>query len=313
LALTNDLRARVLSEVGKLVLGRDKEAELLLLSLLAGGHALLEGVPGVSKTLLARSFSRCLGLDFGRVQFTPDMLPLDVVGGFVFNLKNREFEFRKGPVFTNVLLADELNRTPPKVQSALLEAMQERQVTVDGHTERLPTPHMVIATQNPFEFQGVYPLPEGQIDRFMVKVSLGYPTRETEAAITRRNMSAMDETLIRVVVSRQELLNALQAVQEVKVSDEIHNYLAVIAEKTRTDQRIALGASPRAMVHLAQCSRAQAYLDDRKFVIPDDIKNLALYVLTHRIKLNPDLALKGEKPDPATLVTAILDEVAPPR
>lgn len=311
--MTNDLRTRVVSEVEKIVLNREKETELLLVSLLAGGHALLEGVPGVSKTLLARTFSRCLGLDFGRVQFTPDMLPLDVVGGFVFNLKDREFEFRKGPVFTNILLADELNRTPPKVQSSLLEAMQERQVTVDGHTEKLPTPHMVVATQNPFEFRGVYPLPEGQIDRFMVKMTLAYPTKEAESAIIRRNMSSMDESTIKAVVSRQELIDDLQSVQEVKVSDELIDYISRIAEKTRNDTRIALGASPRAMVHLAQCSRAQAFLDDRTFVIPDDIKLLGVYVLAHRIRIAPDQALKGEEIDPSSLVKGILDEVTPPR
>ncbi|HEY6282996.1 MAG TPA: MoxR family ATPase [Nitrososphaerales archaeon] len=311
--MVNDLRARVLSELGKIVLGREKEAGLLLVSLLAGGHALLEGVPGVSKTLLARAFSRCLGLDFGRVQFTPDMLPLDVVGGFVFNLKEREFEFRRGPVFTNILLADELNRTPPKVQSSLLEAMQERQVTVDGHTEKLPAPHMVVATQNPFEFRGVYPLPEGQIDRFMVKVSLEYPTREVESAIIRRNMSPMDDSSIAAVVSREELLVALHTVEEVKISDEIIDYISRIAERTRNDSRIALGASPRAMVHLAQCSRANAYLDGRNFVIPDDIKTLGDYVLTHRLRVAPDLALKGDTVDASTLIKKILDEVTPPR
>jgi MoxR-like ATPase len=311
--VTASLRAQVVEEVGKLVIGREKETELLLLSILAGGHALLEGAPGVSKTLLARAFSRCLGLEFRRVQFTPDMLPLDVVGGFVFNLKERDFEFRKGPVFTNILLADELNRTPPKVQSALLEAMQEQQVTVEGHTEKLPLPHMVVATQNPFEFQGVYPLPEGQIDRFMVKMTLGYPATGTEPAIIRRNMSEMDEGSVKEVVSRQELLRSIGAVKEVAVSDEILGYLARIAEKTRTDKRVALGVSPRAMVHLAQCSRARAYLDDRKYVIPDDVKELATFVLSHRVKLDPGMALKGESIDPDSLVRAILDEVAPPR
>ena len=311
--MTSDLRARVLSELGKIVLGREKEADLLLVSLLAGGHALLEGVPGVSKTLLARSFSRCLGLDFGRVQFTPDMLPLDVVGGFVFNLKEREFEFRKGPVFTNILLADELNRTPPKVQSSLLEAMQERQVTVDGHTEKLPNPHMVVATQNPFEFRGVYPLPEGQLDRFMVKVTLAYPSRESESAIIKRNMSSMDESSLSQVVTRQELVDALKSVEQVKVSDEIIDYVSRIAERTRNDSRIVLGASPRAMVHLAQCSRAKAFLSDRTFVIPDDIKSLGSYVLAHRIRIETDLQLKGEAVDPSSIVKGILDEVPPPR
>jgi MoxR-like ATPase len=199
------LRDRVVKEVGHVVVSKERETELLLVSLLARGHTLIEGVPGVSKTLLAKSFSDCLGLGFRRVQFTPDMLPLDIVGGFVFNMKDREFEFRRGPIFTNILLADEINRSPPKVQSALLESMQERQVTIEGHTEVLPSPHMVIATQNSVEFQGVYPLPEAQLDRFMMRIGMGYPSVADEAAILRRNMTEMGPESIRNVVTPEEL------------------------------------------------------------------------------------------------------------
>ena len=187
-----DLSSRVSAEMGKVVVGREREAELLLITFLAKGHVLLEGVPGVSKTMIAKAFTRCLGLDFKRVQFTPDMLPLDIIGGFVFNVKSREFDFRKGPIFTNILLADEINRAPPKVQSALLEGMQERQVTVEGRTELLPNPFMVVATQNPLEFQGVYPLPEGQLDRFMMKVIFDYQDEAVERKVIERNLLEMN-------------------------------------------------------------------------------------------------------------------------
>src|SRR5579872_6174033 len=199
------LKSDVLDEVGKVVVGRQDETLLLLTTLLARGHALLEGVPGTSKTLLAKSFARCLGLTFKRVQFTPDMLPLDIVGGFIFNMKTREFEFKEGPVFTNILLADEINRAAPKVQSALLESMQELQVTVEGQTSKLPFPFMVIATQNPLDFEGVYPLPEGQLDRFMVKVSFRYPSREVESEILKRNLTAVDVNDVKTVISLSEL------------------------------------------------------------------------------------------------------------
>ncbi len=294
-------------------MGREKEAELLLVCMLAKGHVLLEGVPGVSKTLLAKTFSKCVSLDFGRVQFTPDMLPLDIVGGFVFNLKTRDFDFKKGPVFTNVLVADEINRAPPKVQSALLEAMQELQVTVEGRTERLPAPFMVIATQNPVEFQGVYPLPEGQIDRFMVKARMDYPSPDVESRIIRRNLVDLDVADVESVVSRQELNAAFKAVEAVKVTDEIMDYLAEFARASRMDVRVRLGASPRSMVHLIHCSRAYAYVHGRTYVIPDDVKFLTPYVLAHRLRLDQTSRIRGEKLDPYQVVKETLDKVKPPR
>jgi len=308
-----EIRDRVVAEVGKVVVGREKEVDLLLMCLLAKGHVLLEGVPGVSKTLIANAFSKCLGLQFKRVQFTPDILPLDIIGGFVFNLKDREFEFRRGPVFTNILLADEINRAPPKVQSALLESMQELQVTVEGHTEKLPFPFMVIATQNPLEFEGVYPLPEGQLDRFMVKVSFRYPNKEVEASILKRNLSRIDLNDVKTVLTVGELDALVRQVEEVKVSDEVLAYLARVAEATRTEGSLVLGASPRAMVQLVHCARAKALLDGRKYVTPDDIKSIANDVLTHRLTIDRAAALKGVSRDPEAILTAILDRVEPPR
>jgi MoxR-like ATPase len=310
--MAGSLRERVVSEVGKVVVNKERETELLLAALLARGHVLLEGVPGVSKTLLTKSFSRCLELDFRRVQFTPDMLPLDIVGGFIFNMKEREFEFRKGAIFTNILLADEINRAPPKVQSALLEAMQEQQVTIEGHTEALPSPHMVIATQNPIEYQGVYPLPEGQLDRFMLKVTLGYPSLETETEVIRRNISGL-ETEIDGVVSRLELAECFEEVGAVKVSDEVVGYLARLALATRTDTRVGLGASPRAIGQLARCAKAMAYLAGRGYVTPDDIKALSVESLSHRMRLHHSVEVSGEGVTVATVIREIVDGVEPPR
>ncbi len=311
--MSEDLKEKVLSEIRKVVIGREREATLLLLCLFAKGHVLLEGVPGTSKTLLANAFSKCLGLQFKRVQFTPDMLPLDIVGGFIFNMKEREFEFKRGPIFTNILLADEINRTSPKVQSALLESMQELQVTVEGHTEKLPSPFMVIATQNPLEFEGVYPLPEGQLDRFMVRIQFDYPDVEVESKILRRNLTEIDLGGVREVMTAEELGEVYKAVASVKVSDEILGYLAKIAQETRTDGGISLGASPRAMVQLVHCARAYAVLFGRNYVTPDDIKHLAQSVLTHRLRVERSALLKGGSPNPQAILSSILDRVKPPR
>jgi MoxR-like ATPase len=308
-----EMRDKVLAELRKVVVEKDREARLLLTALLAGGHVLLEGVPGVSKTLLTKSFAKCMELDFGRVQFTPDMLPLDIVGGFIFNMKERELEFRKGPAFTNILLADEINRAPPKVQSALLEAMQEGQVTIEGRTEALPSPNMVIATQNPIEFQGVYPLPEGQLDRFMLKVTMSYPSVETESAVIRRNISGDDFPGITGVVSREELAEAFAVVKHVKVSEEMLDYLARIAAETRTDVRVLLGASPRAIIQLAACAKASAYLSGRDYIVPDDVKDLAVDALSHRVKLKQSSTITGEATSTSAVIREIIEKVKPPR
>jgi MoxR-like ATPase len=311
--LTHDLRDAVVGEVAKVLVSREKETEVLLITFLAEGHALLEGVPGVSKTVLAKSFAKSLGLQFRRVQFTPDMLPLDIVGGFVFNVKDRELEFRKGPVFTNILLADEINRAPPKVQSALLESMQEGQVTVEGLTEPLPAPHMVVATQNPIEFRGVYPLPEGQLDRFMVRIMLGYLPLETELDVVKRNISGIDGETIEQAVTDKEIREAFKGVRSVKVADDILDYIARLAAETRNDPRIGLGASPRALIQLAKCSRAKAYVSGRDYVIPDDVKEMVPYVYPHRLRLSQSSLLTGDHLDTVKLVQEIVGKVSPPR
>jgi MoxR-like ATPase len=236
-----------------------------------------------------------------------------MLGGFVFNMKERDFEFRKGPVFTNLLLADEINRAPPKVQSALLEAMQESQVTVEGHTERLPDPFMVIATQNPQEFQGVYPLPENQLDRFLMRIELDYPNLGTESAILKRNLGDMSTAQVDVVLSAGELGQTLQDVEKVAVSDEILDYLAVIGLESRKEGRLSLGASPRALVQLTHCAQAVAFLAGRDYVIPEDVKEMAVYTLGHRVKLDQSAVLVGSATDPRQVVRDILTKVKPPR
>lgn len=282
-------------------------------ALLARGHVLLEGVPGTSKTLLAKSFAKCLGLTFKRVQFTPDMLPLDIVGGFIFNMKTREFEFKEGPVFTNLLLADEINRAAPKVQSALLESMQELQVTVEGQTSKLPFPFMVIATQNPLDFEGVYPLPESEMDRFMIRVEFGYPKQDVELQILKRNLTQLDLEEVKTVTDSAALMEYFKEVDTIKVSDEILDYVSRLALETREDSRIGLGASPRAVVQLVQVARANAFLEDRAYIIPDDIKKLADVALSHRMRLNRSAAIKGLASDTSAIIQQVLNEVKPPR
>ena len=309
----NSIATRINDQTRKVVVGREVETRLILECLLAKGHVLLEGVPGVSKTLLARAFAKCLGLEFKRVQFTPDMLPLDIVGGFVYNQAKGEFEFKRGPVFTNILLADEVNRAPPKVQSALLEAMQELQVTVEGHTEALPAPMLVMGTENPVEYQGVYPLPEGQLDRFMMKIVFSYQPVEVETDVLRRNLGDLDFSLVDRVVDSKELLKLIEKVQKIHVSDEVLAYLAQVAQALRGDGRMELGPSPRAMVQLLHCSRARAALEGRDFITPDDVKARADLVLAHRIRLGRAAVLKGTVANPSQVIQEVLQRVVPPR
>jgi MoxR-like ATPase len=296
----NELRDRVVAEVRKVVVGQDHVVDVLLAAAAVGGHVLLEGVPGVAKTLLANAFARAVGVDFRRVQFTPDMLPSDLTG--TMTLRGGELVFRAGPVFTNLLLADEINRTPPKTQAALLEAMQESQVTVDGHPHPLPVPFVVVATQNPIEYEGTYPLPEAQLDRFLAKVDVGYPSADAEAAILRlRHHGVAPATLddVRAVASPSDLVAARALVDATTVTDEVVAYVVALVRRTRELPSVALGASPRAAVHVLAAAKAAARLAGRAFVVPDDVVSVAPAVLRHRILVRPEAELERYTADDA--------------
>jgi len=308
----NELRARLRAEVGKVVVGQDDAVDLLLASVSVNGHVLLEGVPGVAKTLLANATARALGMTFRRVQFTPDMLPSDLTG--TMTLRGGDLAFRPGPVFTHLLLADEINRTPPKTQAALLEAMQERQVSVDGEAHPLPDPFLVVATQNPIEYEGTYPLPEAQLDRFLVKVDVGYPSQEDEIRmldLAHHGVAPATLDDVRPVASADELLAARAAVDATRIEPEVIAYISALVRTTRTLPSVSLGASPRAAVHLLAAARASARLSGRDFVTPDDVAWMALPVLRHRMQLRPEAELERYRPDDA--VQAALGTVPVPR
>jgi len=308
----NELHSRVRAEVGKVATGQVEVVEHLVAAAVVGGHVLLEGVPGVAKTLIANAVARALGLPFRRVQFTPDMLPSDLTGTMA--LRGNELEFRPGPVFTSVVLADEVNRTPPKTQAALLEAMQERQVTIGGETHALPDPFLVVATQNPIEYEGTYPLPEAQLDLFLFKVDVGYPEEDEERAmlaLPHRGVtpSGLDE--IEAVTTAEELREARAAVDAITASDEVAGYVVALIRRTRDLPSISLGASPRAAVHLLAASRAAAWLAGRGFVTPDDVALMAPPTLRHRLILRPEAELEQYRPEAA--VEAALQAVPVPR
>ncbi len=295
-----DLRSRVHQEVTKVVVGQEEALDTLLVALAVGGHALLEGVPGTAKTLLASTFSRALGLEFRRAQFTPDLLPSDLTGNMT--LRDRELVFRPGPVFTNVLLADEINRTPPKTQAALLEAMQEGQVTIDGEGRPLPQPFLVIATQNPLEYEGTYPLPEAQLDRFLVKVLVDYPSEAQERALLglgRRGLTPTGSDAVQQVVAADDVMAARAEVDATAVTEEVAGYVTSLIRQTRALPSVAVGASPRAGVHLLVAAKASARLWGRHFVIPDDVIRVAPGVLRHRLVLRPEAELDRLTPDAA--------------
>ncbi len=301
----NELRDRVVREVRKVVVGQDGVVEVLLASVTVGGHLLLEGVPGVAKTLLANAFARALGVEFRRVQFTPDMLPSDLTG--TMTLRAGELAFRPGPVFTNLLLADEINRTPPKTQAALLEAMQERQVSVDGVPRPLPDPFVVVATQNPIEYEGTYPLPEAQLDRFLAKIDVGYPSAADEAAVLRlahAGVAPATLTDVQAVTSPAEIVAARATVDATVVTEEVIGYVVALVRRTRELPSVALGASPRGAVHLLAAAKASARLAGRDFVTPDDVVAVAPAVLRHRLQLRPEAELERYTPDDA-VATAI--------
>ena len=297
--------ANVREQVGKAVVGQDAAVTGLLIGLLCGGHVLLEGVPGVAKTLLIRTLSQALSLQSKRVQFTPDLMPGDVTGSLVYDAKAGEFSFRQGPVFTNILLADEINRTPPKTQSALLEAMEERQVSVDGETRLLPVPFMVAATMNPIEYEGTYTLPEAQLDRFLMKVRLGYLSEKEEAHLLGQHKVESPMLELQPVVSPNELTSAQRAVREVFVKPELREYIARLVGRTRGNPEVALGASTRGTLNLFHASQALAAVLGRTYVIPDDIKELAEPVLAHRIILRPNAEMQGQSA--GKLVASLLE------
>ncbi len=284
-----DLYARLLNEFSKVIVGKADVLKLMTVGLLADGHILLEGVPGVAKTLMAKAFSQSLNLDFKRIQFTPDMLPSDVMGTFIFNQKTQEFSFRRGPIFANVVLTDEINRATPKTQSAMLEAMQERQVTVEGHTEKLQEPFMVLATQNPVELEGTYALPESQLDRFMFRIMIDYPSHEEGLRILEYTVKGIDIPDINSIAEAKEIIEAKDFVRKmVHVEPEVMEYIVGIVEASRKDEsKIALGGSPKASAHLLNGSRALAAIEGRDYVIPDDVKSLSFSILNHRIMLKP--------------------------
>jgi MoxR-like ATPase len=290
--------ATILDEVERSVVGKREALELLLLGVLADGHVLIEDYPGLAKTLMARTFARATSLDFSRIQFTPDLMPSDVTGSSIFNQRESDFEFRPGPIFANLLLADEINRAPPKTQAALLEAMQERQVTTEGETRRLGPPFIVLATQNPIEYEGTYPLPEAQLDRFLVRIGIGYPSREHEIEMLSRRIDRREDELeLRPVVDTATLLEMQRALEHVHVSDAIEGYIVDLVTATRTSKRLAVGASPRGSLALLKLSRAKAALDGRDFVVPEDVKAIAVPALAHRLTLRPELwvqRIRGE-------------------
>ena len=288
LELSTGVQAIIL-EIERAVVGKHDLLETVMAAVLAGGHILLEDFPGLGKTLIARSLASVLGLDFKRIQFTPDLLPSDITGGYVLNRIDSRFELRKGPIFANIILADEINRASPKTQSALLEAMQEKQVTLEGETMRLPEPFVVLATQNPIEYEGTFPLPEAQLDRFMLKLSVGYPTLEEEAQILRfRRERQKDEVALSQVTHAGQILDMIRAVETVHVHQDLERYIAAIVHATRQDRRVAVGASPRGSLAFLKMARAYAALEGRDYVIPDDIKRFAAPVLSHRLILQPE-------------------------
>ena len=311
-----EVAARLRQSVHEVVVGQDNAIDLLLVSLLSEGHILFEGVPGVAKTLLARTFAATLSLQFGRVQFTPDLMPGDIIGTNLFNFQTNQFTLTKGPIFTELLLADEINRTPPKTQAALLQAMQERSVTIDTATYELGQGFMVIATQNPIEQEGTYPLPEAQLDRFLFKVVIGYPTREEERAIVHRHghrttMPRLTDFQIRPVADLGTIVAMRQVITQIRVSDAIIDYIVDLVRATRERPSISYGASPRAATMLTTASRAYAAMQGRDYVLPDDVKALAIPALRHRIVLAPGAEIEGLTTE--QVIRQIVEQVPAPR
>lgn len=306
------LAQEVLDEVNRAIVGKRDALTLVMCGILAGGHVLLEDLPGLGKTLAARSFAQALGLRFSRAQFTPDLLPADLTGSFVYDQRNGEFVFRPGPLFTGLLLADEINRTPPKTQAALLEAMQEGQITVEGETFPLDAPFHVLATANPVEYEGTYPLPEAQLDRFLLRITFGYPTPEEEWEVLGRRMERRREAQeVRTIADAETVLAMQAAVETVSVDEDVSRYCVALAVATRTHPQVLIGASPRGALALLLCARAHAVIDGRDFVTPEDVKAVAHAVLAHRITVKPELWLT--KASGTSVTEDVLGSVPTPR
>lgn len=308
--LISESAARLRQNIQKVIVGKDDVIDLALIALLCRGHLLLEDVPGTGKTTLAKTVARSLGCTFQRVQFTPDLLPSDVTGIYYYNQKEQEFVFRPGPIFSQILLADEINRATPRTQSALLEAMQERQVTVDITTHSLPRPFLVMATQNPVELEGTFPLPEAQLDRFLMRVTIGYPDEAQENDILLRFERSDPLETVQPVVEPEDILEMQEAVQEIRVEASVRQYVVHVCRTTRLHEDIELGASPRATMALYRTCQALAAIRGRTFVIPDDVKEMAPHVLTHRLIINPQTRLRGRRPE--DVIREIVDSVPVP-
>jgi len=305
------LANRVVDQVERAVVGKRQLLEKIMAAILAGGHVLLEDYPGLAKTLIANSFATALGLEFKRIQFTPDLLPGDITGGYIYDRAQSQFELRKGPLFANIILADEINRASPKTQSALLEAMQEVQVTLEGETMRLPEPFVVIATQNPIEYEGTFPLPEAQLDRFIMKLSVGYPSPEDEQEILRRRRERRrDEFDLEKVTDAGELMTMRQAVEEVHVDPDVERYIVALVAETRSRRQVAVGASPRGSLALLKLARVWAAMHGREYVLPADVKLFVEPALVHRLILEPDLWMKRHAAE--DVLTGVVQSVPVP-
>jgi len=303
---------QVVNQVRKVIVGKEQVLEKVMLAVLANSHILFEDYPGLAKTLMARSFAMSMGCEFSRIQFTPDLLPADITGTYIYNVKTLDFELRRGPVFTNILLADEINRAPPKTQAALLEAMQERQTTLDGRTHPITDPFIVIATQNPIEYEGVYPLPEAQLDRFLLRLQLGYPNRTEEVEILKRRMErAQEDVLLQPAANGATILALQKTVEGIHVDDDVLGYVTDIVQATRVQRQIEVGASPRGSLAIFKLARARAVFHGRDYVIPDDVKEVAGPALVHRMIMKAESWVKGV--DPRQIVDEILKTIPVPK
>ncbi|MCK0188506.1 MoxR family ATPase [Arenibacter sp. F20364] len=306
--------AQIKSELGRVIIGQQDMIELLIISILANGHSLIEGVPGIAKTVTAKLLAKTMNVDFSRIQFTPDLMPSDILGTSIFNVKTSEFEFKKGPLFSNIILIDEINRAPAKTQAALFEAMAERQITMDGHTYEMAPPFLVFATQNPIEQEGTYRLPEAQLDRFLFKIKVIYPSLEEEIAILeskhhQRNKNL--ESLVSSVLNANQIAHYQETIKEIIIEDNLMKYIAGIVHNTRSNANLYLGASPRASIAIMDASKALAAINGRDFVTPDDIKKVAPPILGHRVILTPEREMEGFTPD--KVITQIMETIEIPR